>query len=71
MPVEGREMPDSAAGGQSGPNVEAPAVLFERRSREEHFRQSARICFKLLRFGGRVTVAKNQKIDLVSGSPVF
>src|SRR5262249_46712516 len=34
------------------PDVKAPAVLFKRRSREQHVGKTTRIGFKLLRFGG-------------------
>src|ERR1051325_785168 len=47
------------------PDIKAPAILFERRRREEPLGETARISFKLLRFGSRVAIAENQKVNTV------
>src|SRR5262249_19133097 len=53
------------------PDVKAPAILFKRRSREEHVGKTARISFKLLRFSRSVAVAQNQEVNTIFRLPCF
>src|SRR6185503_9406232 len=54
-----------------GPNVEVLAMLFEWRRREQCFRETARVRFKLLRFRRCVTVAEDQEVDTRFGLAGF
>ena len=65
MPSDGREMPDSAAAGQSPQTLKSARRLLNGSVGEEDLHQPARVGLELAALGRGVAVAEDQEVDLV------
>ncbi len=63
-PIDGREMPDSSAGGQSAHTLKSLAPRLEGLDGEEQVRQPPRVLLELAALGRGVAVAEDQEVDL-------
>ena len=71
MPVDGREMPDSAAGGTSPHTLKSLPPLLERRGGEQDVHEAPRVALELATLGRGVPVAEQQDVDLGRGRAVL
>ena len=67
MCCDGRETPDCAAAGDKSPDVDVAAPLLERRRREQHGDQPARVALELAALARGVAVAEDQQVELRRG----